>query len=304
MTNAAQRPRLFVLNDPHAMRISPELANEIGLNESIVLLQVEFLMRLNTEERDGKQWIYHPLEYWHEEHFIWWSVTTIGRIFKSLEKMGLIFINGKYNKLGYDRTQWVALNYEGLAKLSSIKVSGDTDAIYQNDKSIVQIDKSIYQNDTAIYQSEPTIQEDYKKTIDKSEGKESARPLSELALAIADVCKINPKIPTDKQKRALNATYQALKGIGATPSDVRARETWWYANAWQAKKEGRAPRPDELQAIWDEAATPVRKQSTNGAHAPADLPLVTAAPQQTPEDRRDAAARRKAIYEESKLAGK
>jgi hypothetical protein len=88
------------------------------------------------------------------------------------------------------------------------------------------------------------------------------RPLSELALAIADVCKINPKIPTDKQKRALNATYQALKGIGATPADVRARETWWYANDWRAKKEGRAPRPDELQAIWEEAATPIKKQAT------------------------------------------
>lgn len=88
-----------------------------------------------------------------------------------------------------------------------------------------------------------------------------ARPLSELALAIADVCKINPKIPTDKQKRALNATYLALKGIGATPADVRAREKWWYANDWRAKKEGRAPRPDELQAIWEEAAAPVKKQS-------------------------------------------
>jgi len=76
-----------------------------------------------------------------------------------------------------------------------------------------------------------------------------ARTLSDLALAIADVCKINPKIPTDKQRRALNATYQALNGIGATVDEVRARETWWYANDWRAKKEGRAPRPDELQAI-------------------------------------------------------
>ncbi len=94
------------------------------------------------------------------------------------------------------------------------------------------------------------------------EGSDHARPLSELALAIADVCKINPKIPTPKQKQALNATYQALKSIGATPADVRARETWWYANAWQVKKEGRAPRPDELQAIWEEAAAPVKKNGT------------------------------------------
>jgi hypothetical protein len=120
------------------------------------------------------------------------------------------------------------------------------------------------------------------------------------------VCKINPKIPTPKQKRALNETYQALKSIGATPSDVRARETWWYANAWQAKKEGRAPRPDELQAIWDEAAAPVKKQPANGTHPPADLPLYTADPArlaQTPEERAAAAARRRAILDE-RSAGK
>ena len=124
------------------------------------------------------------------------------------------------------------------------------------------------------------------------EGSTPARPLSELALTIADVCKINPQIPTDKQKRALNATYQALKGIGATPADVRQRETWWYANAWQAKKEGRAPRPDELQAIWDEAAAPIKKQPTNGTHIPAyDLAIDTRT--ELSADQRRAIMRRK-----------
>lgn len=130
--------------------------------------------------------------------------------------------------------------------------------------------------------------------VDPSGGKstkkaaENARPLSELALAIADVCKINPQIPTDKQRRALNATYAALKTIGATPADVRQRETWWYANDWRAKKEGRAPRPDELQAIWEEAAAPVKRHA--GERVIADLPTITAADSTkriaTPEDRR------------------
>ena len=109
----------------------------------------------------------------------------------------------------------------------------------------------------------------------KKQAETPPRPLSELAIAIADVCKINPKIATAKQKRELNATYQALKSIGATPADVRLRETWWHTNDWRAKKEGRAPRPDELQAIWEEATAPVKKQS-NGTRPPADLPLITA----------------------------
>lgn len=180
-TPANQRPRMFVLNDPHAMRISPDLASEIGLNESIVLLQIEFLMRGNTEERDGKRWIYHPLEYWQREHFSWWSVATIARIFKNLEKAELIYINSKYNRAGYDRTQWVALNYEGLRNLTSIHVSDDMDAISQNEKAISQFEKSILQDetsisqiDTPILQSETTIQKTKNKT--NREERESASP--------------------------------------------------------------------------------------------------------------------------------
>ena len=46
--------RIFTLNDPHALRICGSLAQEIGLNESIVLLQLEFLISLPPEkERDG-----------------------------------------------------------------------------------------------------------------------------------------------------------------------------------------------------------------------------------------------------------
>jgi|GEM_PF-835177 len=129
-----------------------------------------------------------------------------------------------------------------------------------------------------------------KKGKEKKEsgGDTPTRPLSELAIAIADVCRINPQIATDKQKRTLNATYQALKSIGATPAEVRARESWWYANDWRAKKEGRAPRPDELQAIWEEAAAPVKKQPAervaptsrlSGAKSPA--PADAQPPQQT-----------------------
>lgn len=44
--------------------------------------------------------------------------------------------------------------------------------------------------------------------------------------------------------------------------------------------------------------------NTNGQRPPADLPLVTAAPRQTPEERRAAAERFKVILEESRSAGK
>lgn len=137
-----------------------------------------------------------------------------------------------------------------------------------------------------------------KKGKEKKERGDDAPTKSpdELALAIADVCKINPKIATEKQRKALNATYQSLKAIGAAPADVKAREAWWYSNDWRAKKEHLPPRPDELLEIWE-----MVKGNGQAPKRAADLPLVTATgPTQTPEERKQAAERRRKIIEETR----
>ena len=111
--------RIFVLNEPYALRISPALAQEIGFNESIVLLQLEFLITISkTKEIDGNIWTYQSLADLKENYFPFWSLSTINRIVRKLERGGYINI-GNYNKLGYDRTQWYSLNEEGIAKLNS-----------------------------------------------------------------------------------------------------------------------------------------------------------------------------------------
>ena len=113
---------------------------------------------------------------------------------------------------------------------------------------------------------------------EKESGKRP-RALSELAIAIADVCKINPTLAVPKQRQALNATYSALKAVGATPDDVRVRERWWYENDWRARNEKRPPRPAELQEIWEMATAVPVAQPKNGAskpdpHARPPLPMA------------------------------
>jgi hypothetical protein len=127
------------------MRINRDLANEIGLNESIVLLQIEYLISISSNERDGRLWTYQSLADLKEVYFPWWSMMTISRIIRSLEEKNLIVI-GHFNKLGYDRTQWFALNEEGINGLHSV-------AIYQNDKWNKPDTNAIYQNDKSIYQN-------------------------------------------------------------------------------------------------------------------------------------------------------
>ncbi len=103
------------------------------------------------------------------------------------------------------------------------------------------------------------------------------RAPSELAITIADVCKINPKVATQKQRQALNEAYTVIRDSGATPDDVRARERWWYANDWRAKKENRPPRPVELQEIWD-TATASAPKPTRPIAAPKIAPPADARP--------------------------
>ena len=63
------RTRLLTFNDPHPMRIDRDLAAEIGLNESILLLQLEYLISISSNERDGRLWTYQSLTNMQEVYF-------------------------------------------------------------------------------------------------------------------------------------------------------------------------------------------------------------------------------------------
>lgn len=126
-----KRIRFFTPNDPHQMRIYPALAEEIGFNESIVLLQLEYLIGISTtEEHDGQLWTYQTLEDLHTNYFPWISTVTISRVMRNLESQKLILI-GNYNKFGFDRTQWYAINWDECKKLTSIKIDEN---VFQNEK--------------------------------------------------------------------------------------------------------------------------------------------------------------------------
>ena len=118
-----QQNRIFTLNEPNAPRLNPALACEIGLNESVILLQLEFWIAISNNERDGMYWTYQSVRD-IQSTFSFWSLDTINRAIKSLEKKGLIITTTKYNPLKYDKTRWFTLNFSELAKLESISIKG------------------------------------------------------------------------------------------------------------------------------------------------------------------------------------
>lgn len=272
---ARPRIRLLIPNDPHPMRIERDLAKEIGLNESIVLLQLEYLITISNNERDGRLWTYQSLQDLHETYFPWWSPATISRIVKSLEQMQLIVI-GNFNKLGYDRTQWYALNEDGIAKLTSVLMHSD--AIFQNAKWISQNETSILQNDLIDHskmqngssQNETTIPESTQRVPKEREQPAPTSPAIELYTKLTG---------------AKPAKFGAEK-IAAEVSDLtRWRDTVkdWLASGYKATN---------IKGMLDWYHGKGRHQNNNAPanRQPADLPTITAATDSkrvtSPEERR------------------
>lgn len=143
------KKRIFTLNEPNAPRINPALAKEIGLNESLILLQIEFWISISNNERDGKRWTYQSVRDMQEKSFSFWSISTINRAVNKLIDEGYI-IEGNFNKKKYDKTRWFALNFETLNELESISINGDDTGVFHNDTRSIQNDTRSIQNDTTI----------------------------------------------------------------------------------------------------------------------------------------------------------
>jgi hypothetical protein len=132
------------------------LALELGLNESIMLLQIEYLISISGHERDGKRWTFQTLEDLKEKYFRWWSIATISRTLKNLEDAQLVHISN-FNKRKSDRTHWFALNLEGIDKLKSVNIFQIEKSISQNATSILQDEKSILQFETTLPETSTEI---------------------------------------------------------------------------------------------------------------------------------------------------
>ena len=148
---------MSILFNENPLTVNTELARAIGLNESIVLQQLQYWLRINKKAnrnyKDGLYWTYNTFEEWQEQ-FPFWSLSTIKRIFAKLEKEKYI-ITGNYNKLKIDRTKWYTINYKVVETLEESPKC-------QNDLMDVSICAD------GLGQYDTTITRDYPKTTTKT----------------------------------------------------------------------------------------------------------------------------------------
>ena len=91
--------------------VIPELAVRVGLNEAMLLQQIQYWLTETTSgvEYDGSRWIYNTVEEWKNQ-FPFFSESTIKRAFTNLKNQGVLRIE-QINKSNHDRTNYYAINY-------------------------------------------------------------------------------------------------------------------------------------------------------------------------------------------------
>lgn len=104
------------LFDSHPIVVDRELAAVFGLNEAIVLQQLNYWLNSKTAKTvNGRKWVYNSYNQWHDDNFPFWSLATVRRAIDSCEKKGLI-ITANYNKAGFDKTKWYSIDYYAVDK--------------------------------------------------------------------------------------------------------------------------------------------------------------------------------------------
>ena len=88
----------------------------IGLEEAIILKQIEYWLKVNEKaganRKDGYYWVYNSISEWHKQ-FPFWSFSTVKRIFQSLRDKRIL-VTARYNRMKNDKSLWYRIDYIAL----------------------------------------------------------------------------------------------------------------------------------------------------------------------------------------------
>jgi hypothetical protein len=97
--------------------IQPALAVLVGLNEAIVIQQINYWLTKSEHIHAERRWVYNTMADWSKQ-FPFWGESTLRRIMTNLVKKGIL-LKGNYNKLKLDRTVWYSIDYDALDELET-----------------------------------------------------------------------------------------------------------------------------------------------------------------------------------------
>ena len=166
-----------------------EVALAIGINESIVVQQIQYWLsrneKANINYKEGRYWTFNSIKEWHEKVFYFWSESKVRRIFVSLEKMGILITNN-FNKMGYDRTKWYSIDYEKLNDIVNEKLMRYENETIENDSCVAEEDDLIMENSCCIEENDSIVENSYsieEKNLNQDSHKKKSAGILEKILA-------------------------------------------------------------------------------------------------------------------------
>ena len=211
-----------LLIDDYPIQVLPKLAKEVGLNEAIFVQQLHYWTNGKAGKlKDGKRWVYNTYKDW-EENFPFWSNATIRRTIASCEKQNIIIV-GNYNRAGFDKTKWYAVNYEVIEGMS---------------KRIAQNEQTSYSkraNGTAQNEQPNTI--DYTKTTSEttkdnvsSSNEHDRIPYSEIVEYLNEKTNSNFKSSSKDTRKHIRARYNEGFSVDDFKKVIDNKTAEWYNN--------------------------------------------------------------------------
>lgn len=191
MSNPTPPKSSRLLIDESPLQVLPSLATAIGLNESIILQQVQYwITGSRVHERDGHLWIYNSIPQW-KENFPWWSESTIKRALNNLRESGLLIV-ANFNTAAFDKTLWYRIDYEVLAKIENTKRvnrrSGQNDPTsgsrWTDDQAI--LNRPIPETTTKITKPETTTAKTHPPVVSPSRARGEPSPAQNGSVGLAD----------------------------------------------------------------------------------------------------------------------
>ncbi len=212
--------RLYVANGLITIRLVPELAVEIGLPESAVLLQTDYLLSIKGEVLDdtGIRWVRQSIRDMQSKFFPFWSTATIGRTLSDLVERGYLITRSAAEPS--DTTLWYAYGPE-CDNLVSAKLI----------------------NSELSYSGKPSPK---KKPTKPGEAKDPS--IYDLAVALASVCKIDFNMNKGRMLK------EAKELAGKTPDQILqlfGPNSPWYHYDFRGKQ-GSPPAPSQVKLTWDQ----------------------------------------------------
>lgn len=107
-----------------ALLVQPKLAVALGgINQALIVQKLYEWIDYNRAQNStfhfqkGRWWTYNSYQEWKDKHFPWLSVSSVARMFRELERLGVVVSDQHLQRRG-DQRKWYALDTAALYRLT------------------------------------------------------------------------------------------------------------------------------------------------------------------------------------------